>query len=101
MPWSGSSHFLRRGLDGLDDFVISGAAAEIAGKTETDFLFGGVGVLGEQGARRDQEPRRADATLERCKFEEVALQGVEFVAIRHALYRLYLAAFGLGTEHQT
>src|SRR5688500_2968521 len=97
---SGSSYLSGGRLDGAHDLVIAGAAAEIAGETEADFILGRVLVLFEQGARRDQEARRADAALQCRMLDEFALQRVQLVAIRHALDRLDLAAFGLRTEHE-
>src|SRR4029450_9556924 len=97
---SGSSHLSGRRLDGAHDLVIAGAPAEIAGKTETDFLFGRILVLLKQGARRDQEARRTDTALQGRVLDELALQRVELVAVRHALDGLDLAAPGVGAEDE-
>jgi hypothetical protein len=46
-PWRPFS-FSRGGWNGLDDVLVTGAAAQIAGHTQTDFLFGRVRVLLQQ-----------------------------------------------------
>ena len=50
-------------LNGFDDLVITGAAAEVAGQVEADFLFAGCRVFFEQRFGLHDETRSADAAL--------------------------------------
>ena len=42
---------------GVDDPVVSGAAAQVAGQADADLLVGRVGVVGEQGRHRHDDRR--------------------------------------------
>ena len=87
-------------LDGFDDFVVARAAAEVAGKIETDFFFAGSGVFFEQRFCLHDESRRADTTLQRGAFEEGTLHFVEVVSAGDAFNRFQAGTFSLDSQHQ-
>src|SRR6266478_1772342 len=101
-PYRGNSScclrsHLRSGVEHpADDLVITGAPAKIAGEPVTRLFFGRVQVLVEQRLGRDDEPRRAEAALQRRMFQEFLLHRVQLVALGDALDGLDLVTFGLG-----
>src|SRR6185295_4834252 len=100
VAWLYLTHFRSRRHDGTHDFVISGAAAQIAGKPVPHLGFGRIGVAVEQRLGRHQESRRADAALQGRMGDEVALQGMKHLALGHALDRADALALGFRAEHQ-
>src|SRR5215469_10731578 len=98
--WVLATHH-RSGVEhGADDFVIAGAAAEIAGEPIARLFLSRILVLVEQRLRGDDEPRCAKATLQCGMLEELLLHRMQFVALGDALDRRDLAALGFGAEHQ-
>ncbi len=97
-------YLLRRGqllgrrLNGADDLVVAGAAAEIAGELETDLVLAGIGVLVEQGLSRHQKARRANAALERGPFEEALLERVQVPWLGEAFDRLDPCSLGFNRQ---
>src|SRR5919106_290364 len=85
---------------GAHDLVVAGAAAEIAGQPVAHLGLAGVGIAVEQGFGGDQEPRRTDAALQRGMLQELHLQRVQLLAVRHALDGLDRAALGFRRQHQ-
>src|SRR3990172_6167843 len=88
-------HRFRGGLDGLDDVVIAGAAAEVAGQTVADLRLPGVGIIAEQAVGRHDHARRAVAALQAVLVPEGGLQGVELLALLQGLDRHDLGAVRL------
>src|SRR5262249_21833112 len=80
--------------------VVAGAAAEIACQPVAHFRLGRIRLSFEQRLGGDQEARRADAALQCGVLDELALQGMQFVAPRHALDRSDRLAVGLHAQHQ-
>jgi hypothetical protein len=93
-------HFCSSDLDRLDDFVVTGAATQIARQPVSDFCFRWVRVLCQQSARCNQNAGRTDSTLKRGFFDKHALQNVQVFAIRHAFDSLDLGCFRLSAEHK-
>ncbi len=91
--------FARGALDGTDDLVISGTAAEVAGEPEADSVFVGIGLAVEQSLGGHDEAWRADAALERGFFEEGLLEGVELVAMGEPFDGGYFTAGGFHRQH--
>src|SRR5207244_9692102 len=87
----------RRELHGLDDLRVGRAAAQVARKIVPDAVVVGLGVLLEQLARHQDEPRRAEAALQAAAFDERSLHRVEPAAI---LDGRHFAAFGERREIQ-
>src|SRR6185503_12790232 len=68
----------RRGEgDGVDDELVAGAAAEVAGDGTLDLVARRRGVALEQVQRGHQHARRAVAALQRVRLVEGLLEGVE------------------------
>src|SRR5690242_6209750 len=80
-----SAHRLGRGLDGLDDVHVAGAAAEVALEAPPDLLVVRVRVLREQVGRGHDEARRAVAALQAVLVPECLLDRVELAVLGHAL----------------
>src|ERR1019366_4862004 len=94
------SHF-RGGIEnGADDFVVAGAAAQVAGQPVAYLALSWVLVVIQQGLRGDDQPRRAETALQRRVLEELLLHRVQHVAGGDALDRDDVTALGLGGEHQ-
>src|ERR687888_802740 len=90
----------RRRVDGLDDVLVAGAAAEVALEPAPDLRVGQpVAVRAEELDAGHDHPRRAEAALERVALPEGLLQRMELAALREALDRRDLAAVGLDREH--
>ena len=86
----------------LDDVLVAGAAAEIAGDRGADLVLVGVGVLGQEGHQREQEARGAEAALQRVRFAKGLLQRVErAVGGGQPFDRGDLATVHLHAEQQT
>ena len=92
---------LRSGvLDGSDDFVVAGAAAEIAREVEADFVLGRLGVLGQEPFALHDEAGSADAALQRGSFEERLLDWVETGGGGDSFDRADGRPFGLDRQHE-
>src|ERR1700749_1013207 len=63
-----------RVLNGLDDVLIPGTAAQIAGHPVTNLLVRGVGVFFEQSIGAGDHPRGAESTLQAVLLHEAFLQ---------------------------
>src|SRR5262245_37538826 len=93
-------HRRARALHGLDDVLIPGAAADLAGDRGTDVLLRRARVLGEQRHRRQHHPRRAEAALKAVLRAEGLLDRVQRAALHQSLDRGDPAAVGLDREHR-
>ena len=91
--------FLRCFLDGSDDFVIAGAAAEIIGKIKPNFMFARVRIFVEQGLGGYEKAWRTNTALQSGAFEETFLNFLQVSATREALDRFDLRAVGLNSQH--
>src|SRR2546426_3802022 len=70
-----------------DDLVVAGAATEIAGEPVPRFFLGRIRLRVQQRLGGDDEPRRADAALQRGMLEKLLLQRMKPLAVRDALDR--------------
>src|SRR5262249_55618601 len=87
-------------LNGLDDVLITGAAAEIPGDAETDLVLARIWVLLEQAIGTHDHARRAVAALQPVHFAEAFLQRVQRAVGRgHAFDGEEIAALRLHGEH--
>src|SRR5215213_2862211 len=86
--------------DGLVDFQIPGAAAEVAREGFFNLLAGRVGFGLEQFFSDEEEAGRAVAALGRAQVREGLLQRVKSRAVGHAFDGLDLAPRGVQAEHQ-
>src|ERR671930_2012899 len=90
----------RRRVDGLDDVLVAGAAAEVALEPAPDLLVGQpVAVRAEELDAGHDHPRRAEAALERMALPEGLLQRMQLAVVGETLDRRDLAAVGLDCEH--
>src|SRR5262249_60644084 len=72
---------LRHGLYRIDDGLIPGAAAVIAGKVRADLLATRNTTAGQQFLRGKQHARRAIAALQRVAGDERLLQTADLVGV--------------------
>src|SRR6266536_3738493 len=86
--------------NGAHHLVVAGAATEVAGEPVARLGLRRVRVAVEQGFRRDQDARRAEAALERRVLEEFSLQRMQLMSARNALDGLDRVAVRLDREHQ-
>src|SRR5829696_2318935 len=70
-------HLVGGVLDGFDDVLVAGAAAEVALKAVADFGFGRVRIVVEEGDRGHDHAGGAVAALEAVHLPEAFLDGVE------------------------
>lgn len=87
-------------LDGSDDFVVAGAATQIAREVEADFVLGWLRVLREEPLALDDEAWGADAALQRGSFEERRLDRVQPGRRGDTFDRADGGPFGLDRQHQ-
>src|SRR5688572_8871087 len=73
------------GEDGLEYLGVAGTAAQVALEPVADVLFGGVGVLAEEGGGVDQEAGNADPALEGGLVDERLLEAAELAGPGQAL----------------
>ena len=83
----------------LDDVLVAGAAAQVAGQRPADVLLGGVGVLVEQGLGGHHHARGAEPALQAVLLPEALLQRVQLAGAGQALHRADLVPVGLDGEH--
>ncbi len=89
-------------VDGFDDLLISGAAAEVSGDGVADFVLGHVGAVVVDGFEGHEESGGAEAALESVAGREGFLEGVEgSVFVGEAFDGLDDGAFGLDGEGHT
>src|SRR5262249_49152690 len=87
-------------LDRLDDVLIAGAPAQVAGDAEADLLLARVRVLLQQAVRAHDHAGRAEAALKPVHLAKAFLQGGQrAVGSGHAFDRQDLGAIGLDGEH--
>src|SRR5262249_14729773 len=91
---------LQARLDRIDDGVITGAAAVIAGKKDADLLAAAGFALLEQFGGRDHHARRAVAALERIAFHKLGLQIGDLPRFRQPLDGDDVGTLGLHGEHE-
>src|SRR5690606_6655830 len=87
-------------LDGIDNGVIAGAAAVIAGQVLADLLAAWPGVQLEKLGSREEHPRRAVPALQRISVLKGALQMHELTGVGEALDRVDLRTVCLNREHE-
>src|SRR5262245_60112986 len=84
----------------LDDVLVPGAPAEVAGQGPADLLLGGVRIPLEQGFRGEHHARRAEAALQAVLVLEPLLYGVQLARPAESLHGGDLVAIGLNGEHR-
>src|SRR5919205_657080 len=89
--------------DRVEDLLVPGAAAQVAGQRLADLGIGRARIAVEQVVAGDDEPGRAEAALDAAGLDERTLDLVEAivaVAVRDALDADHLALLGLAGEHE-
>src|SRR2546429_9009788 len=84
---AGRRHLPGRPLDGLDDVLVTGAAAEVPRDGPPDLVLGGIGVVLEERRRRQHHPRRAETALQAVLLLEALLDGVQLAGPAQPLHR--------------
>src|SRR3989454_574192 len=92
---------LGNGFDRIDDRLVAGAAAVVAGEIFADALARRVRLVAQKRLRRHEDARRAETALQRVGEHEGALQLLDLARVGQALDRVHLAAVGLRGEHET
>src|SRR5919106_1024570 len=88
-------------LDRIDDRLIAGAPAVVAGQVGADLGAGRVRPGREQLGRGEQHAGRAIAALQRVALEEGVLEVDDLAILGQALDGIDPQSVGLGGEHQT
>jgi hypothetical protein len=83
------------GLDGLDDVLVAGAAADVPADRPADLLVGRIGVLFDERRPDEHHARRAEPALEAVVLLEGRLDGVERAVLLEALDGAQFVAVGL------
>src|SRR5262245_13022676 len=87
-------------VDGLDDVLVAGAAAEVALEPAPDLGIGqAVTVRAEQLDGAHDHPRRAETALERVPLPERLLQRMQLAVVGKPFDRRHLGAVRLNGEH--
>jgi len=73
-----SSQFCGGVLDGLDDVIVTGAAAQVPGNTPPDLLLGRIGIFFQQFHGPHQHTRGAETAVEPVILFEAFLKGMHF-----------------------
>src|SRR5918999_6144226 len=76
LPRTFMRHLFRRLFDRLENLLVPGTAAEVAGNRLLDPFPGRTRFLVEQGFRRHQDARGAVAALRGAEVRECGLEGV-------------------------
>src|ERR671931_2547229 len=89
-----------RFVDGLDDVLVAGAAAEIALEPAPDVRIGEPVAVGAEALDPGHDhARRAEAALDCVALPERLLERMQLAALRQALDRRDLAAVRLDGQH--
>src|SRR5581483_2855634 len=88
----GSLHLASRPLDGLDDVLVTGAAAEVPRDRPADLVLSGIGVVLQQRGARHHHPGRAEAALQAVLLLESLLDGMQLARPPEPLHRGELVA---------
>src|SRR5919108_2994124 len=91
-------HHLRGRLDGLDDVVVTGAAAQIALQPQPDLALGWVWIALQELLGRHDHARGAEAALQPVLIPERLLQRVKLRSLGQTFDRRDLGAVGLDGE---
>src|SRR5258706_2569180 len=100
LPRTFIAHPLRRLLDGLEDLLVAGAAAQVAGHCFLDSLAGGIRLFRGQRLGGEQDAGGAVAALGGAEVGESGLQRMELCAAGHPLHSLHRAPLALDRQHQ-
>ena len=96
-----SPHRLGRRHHGIDDILIAGAAAEIAGQRLAHLVFGWRGVFAQEGRHGHQDARRAVAALQAVMLVHRLLERMQLAGTGcEPLDGPEFMAIGLHREHQ-
>ena len=83
-----------------EDLLVAGAAAEVAGERLADLVVARVRRSREEVGGGDDESGGAEAALDRSRFDEGRLDGVEPGAVGEPLDRRHLVTVGLRREDE-
>src|SRR5258708_40259919 len=93
------AYFGGRGLHGVDDVLVAGAAAEVAFDAVPDLRFGGVRIALEDLFRGHDHAGSAKSALRAVLVPEGFLHGVEFAVDGESFDGEHLAPVGLDGKH--
>jgi len=94
-------HFLRCVQHRPNDFIVAGAATQVARKPVPDSGFVNIGLGVQQTLGSDDEPWSADSALEGGLFQERLLQSVQSFGGGQAFDRGDFLALGFNTQNET
>ena len=100
MSWQASGTRSRRGLDGVDDCLVTCTTAIVAGKMFADLFSVRTGNLLQQILRGHQHSRCTEPALQRVALPECRLQIGNFAAVGDPLDRLNRRIVRLHREQQ-
>src|SRR5271165_895105 len=86
-------------LNGFHNILVPGTAAQIPGDPPADLFLAGIRVLAQQGIRRHQHARSAEAALQTMLFLESLLQRMELTVLHKAFHCEQFAAISLYGKH--
>src|SRR5262245_47929606 len=94
----GRLHLPGRPLDGLDDVLVTGAAAEVPRDRPADLFLCRVGVVLQERGDRQHHPRSAEPALQPVLLLEPFLDRMELARPAQPFHRGDLVAIGLHAE---
>src|SRR6266536_1573205 len=107
MAWSSAAHSRRCGrprsrgdADRVQDLLIAGAPAQVAGERLADFGVGWMWILAQQADRLHDKARRAKTALHRAGLSERELHRVQRAAVGEAFDREDLAVLRLARRDE-
>jgi hypothetical protein len=89
-----------RVLHSLDDILVTGAPAQVAGYPVANFLVGRTRVFLEQPVRAYNHAGSAEPTLQAMLLHEAFLQGVEHTTLGETLNGQHLGVLCLHGQHR-
>ena len=94
------AHRSAASVNGVEDLLVPGAAAEVSGERLADLVVRRVGTAAQEIGRGDDEARRAEAALHRARVGERLLHRVQGAIAAEALDRDDVVPVGLRGEDE-
>ncbi len=85
----------------LEDLLVTGAAAEVAGQGLSNLLAHGIGLSFEQRLGRQKNTGCAVSALRTAQFRKYALQRMKLRALHHPFHRLDSTTSTFNCQYQT
>ena len=96
-----SRNFLRGQLDGLQNFSVARAAAQVSRQGLTDLVSGRTGICVQKSLGGEQNSGNAITALRRAEVGEGVLQRMRFAILRHPFHGDDFGIDCFNAEHQT